>query len=302
MADVNMIENEKKNFPDKIRNFFKENLNTFIIVLISIVYICYGVATIHRTDKTIPEIIAASILNLIIGLTIKTLMLNQGLSDGLKDERYLKTLKIYGDKLDNNTNYISELELYCDYKNNKKYKSLQINYLRKYGLSYDKFIKGEYNGDEKLKKIIAKANRIRFKHLNPIIMLNAVNILKNEEEVIGKNINKYKAEALGKKIIIGILCAILFAYYGIDSGTINFLGMLWATLQIVVNLVFGTIEYFNASSFVKDDLRSKLVYIISCFDEFENLLKKGYFKEEILEKEVLVNEQLQQLQTEENQL
>ena len=269
------MEESKSNFQEKLTKFVKDNVITGVIILICIVYICFGIVTVKHKDGDIQSVIAGSLINLCVGLSIKILMRKKGIKAGLNDSRFIKTSELYGNKLDKNTSNITLLDDYCEYRNDKKLKIKQTRYLRKYGLSYDKFINNEYDPND---KIIKKCRNIRCYQLSSIVMLNAINIIENEEEVLNKNINRYETKSFISNFIIGLGIAILFAYYGIEEGSINVMGMLWASLQTGINLIFGTIEYFNGNSFVTSDLRSKLIYIISCFDEFETLNNEGYFK------------------------
>lgn len=276
-------------FGEKLGKFLKTNVDTLAIVLISIIYIFAGTLKLVPTGESIRSIIAASILNLIVGITIKALCRSQGLRDGQKDEQYNKTLALYGEKLDRNTDKITKLDMYCDYHNDLKLKRKQIKFLRKYGLSYDKFINGEYDEDKKYKKIVYKCRRLRYFTLNSSMLLNTVNIIDIEDKISKTTPSQYQAKGIGMNIPISLLCAILFGYYT-ASGGFEIVRMVWATLQIAVNLVLGALAYILASNFIKNDLRTRIKYMINCFDEFESLDAKHFFDNK--EEKLLKNEDI----------
>ena len=280
--------NEKEPLSYRAVRFFKNNFETIFIILISIAYIFAGVLKIIPSGKSISSIISGSIINLIVGVLIKSLMRNRGLRDGQNSEVFVRTVQLYGKKLDDNTQYITRLDLYCDFYNDRKLKRAQLVFLRKHGLNYDDFVAGKYDNDEKLSKIIKKCRNLKIKKLNSIMMLNAINIVDVEDRISSTTPSKYQARGIGMNIIIGALIAFLFAYYLPEEGTFKLTVILWATLQVIINLTFGILGYIGAVNFVKNELRTRVKFIINCFDEFESLNKKHFFdkQEEELEEEI----------------
>ncbi len=276
-----MVEfNEEKSFASKSVKFFKNNVDTFAIVLIAIVYIFAGSMRIIPSGNSLSSIISSSVLNLIVGIVIKALMRSKGLKDAQNSEVFLNTVFLYGQKLDKNTDKITKLDLYCDFHNARKLKQKQIRYLRKYGLSYDKFINGEYETNVEFKKINEKCKKIKIHELNSSMMLNAIDIVDVDEKISNTTPHQYQARGVGSNLIIGFLCAFLFSYYMLEPGSLNWSMVLWASLLIVLNIIFGIMSYTSAVSFIKNELRTRIKYIINCFDEFESLEEKGYFKYE----------------------
>lgn len=294
---------EEYSFKEKVSVFIKQNIITIIILAISIVFIFRDAGTIGKTGKTIIEIIGSGTVNFIMGIMIKLLLRRQGLQKGQSDLHYLKKLNLYGQKLENNGNKIPEIRKYCKRKNEERLKEKQIEYLRKYAISYDDFIKGKYDGSiddikdkkevKKMKKKQKIVNRCRKKKIYKLTiynLLNASRSRRSNKEVMKANTNVYETSRLGNNILISILIATIFSYYTIYPEQLNVVSILWNTIQMLIYLSMAVLEYFNAYNYVTQDMGSKINYVISCFDEFETLEKKGYFKEDEPESEVYINE------------
>lgn len=274
-------------FSQKITAFAKRNINTLIIVLISVAYIFYGMITIEESGQTVAEIVGGSVLSTIVGFAIKQFRMRTGTNDGLSAPIFVAKTNAYGKKKEEIAPFIDELGNFCAFKNRKRLRQKQEEYLINYSMSYDKFIKGEYNNstDPLVQKVLKKVRSMKVFAYTPLLLTNAYGNSNFEEETLNVSIAKYERTKALTRLIITVLCGVLFGYF-VPRQDFSVSSLIWSALQVALYLVLGQIEYNNAYYFVTQTLRGKIERVICILDEFTVLRSEheGIFKVEVDEK------------------
>ena len=78
------MNSKQEELTGKVQQWFKENVSIIAIVIISVVYVLYGLIHITETGKTIGEIVADGAVSFLMGFLIKMLLNSQGISNGVK--------------------------------------------------------------------------------------------------------------------------------------------------------------------------------------------------------------------------
>lgn len=297
----NIVDDDDKlnlTLADKTTKFFRDNMVNLILALVCIIYIFRGIANIEYSGKTIFEIIADTFITFIVGISIKTLMGKNGIIDGRKSDKFMRTSKLYSQQLDSITPNIEHLDAYCDYKNWLVLRRRQTTILRKAGLSYRLFSRGEYDdsSDPSIQAIIKKAREVDVFQITSSMILNVIDSSEEETRILKLDIRNYEKAKLRNNILIGASTALLFGLCSLEKGVFDIAGILWTTIQVAIFLVLGALEYLNCFEFIAENFRGKMKVVIGYIDEFKNLIEKRpelfdydveHFREEQAEKERL---------------
>lgn len=265
---------------DKIAEWFKRNIENFVLVIICVIYIFRGVAEIEETGKKVLEIIADGAVALIGGYVIKAIMDKKGILKGLIAPKFVATTNNYGAKKTEISGFVEELYPFCMKTNAERLKQKQAEFLLKHAMSYDHFINGLYDIDKEKKKIADKCRKIKVFEYTPVMLTNAYDNAKSEEELLTATIGKYERKQRVGDAVIGLVTFVLFGYFGFKPGEIVWANIAWAALQVGLFLANGMMKYMNAYFFVTETLRGKIKRVIDILDEFINIRAKhpGIFK------------------------
>lgn len=283
----------------KIQQWFKDNISLIAIVIMSLVYIFFGVIEIKDRDTNVWEIFASCGLSFAYGFLIKTLLNNQGLTNGEKSENFIKTRSFYLSLLDDISDYDHYLERYCDELNEENIKKAQTSILKSHLLKYEDFINNKINVDKLdkgQKKAYYKARNLKINLLSEAILLSDQEYFIENGEDLSPTRKKYMKTSTRNTLIIMICTAFLFGYYGIDKNEgFNWIGAVWSLIQVAYYLGFGTVQYFQGYTFMTDTYRNILIRKSNYIEKFKNLYKENpnrfKTKEEIIvekEKEKII--------------
>ena len=265
-----MVEDKNLNFSQKVTIFVKNNMTNIVLILISLAYIFYGMLSVERTGKTIDEIIGGGALSALTGFFIKVLRGNSGITDGMISPVFIAKTNAYGEKKVEISPYIDELPQFCNYKNEARLKQKQSEFLAKYAMKYELFVNGYYDNDPTKQEILEKARKIKIYQYTPVTFTNAYDNAVEEEELLSVNVDKYKKKNNRLKIVLTIICGLLFGYYTVGKD-FDWANVAWAAFQVSLYLIMGQIDYNNSYYFVTQTLRGKIERVISILDEFVNL-------------------------------
>ena len=283
----------------KIQQWFRDNISLIAIIILSLVYIFFGVIKIEEQDTTIWEIFASCGISFAYGFLIKTLLNNQGLSNGEKNEDFIKTKQFYLSLLDDISDYDHYLERYCDSVNEENIKKAQTSILKSHLLKYEDFINNKINVeklDKGQKKAYYRARNLNFNVISEAILLSDQELFIEKGEDLTPTRKKYMKTSTKNTLIIMLCTAFLFGYYGIDSNEgFDWIGAIWSLIQVAYYLGFGTVQYFQGYTFMTDTYRNILIRKSNHIEKFKNLYRENpnrfKTKEEIIvekEKEEII--------------
>lgn len=260
---------EAININDKVGSFFKNNIDNITLILLCVGYIFYGFATIEETGATIKEIVASGSISSIVGITIKVLFRKKGILRGMQDVKFLAKCNVYGAKKQEISPYIEKLKPFCDKKNEERVIQAQKEMLLNYAYSYDDFLNKKVPD-----KIAKKVARVKVFKYTPVLLTNAYDNSIDEKELLSNTTKDYQKKDNCLDTLIAFLCMIIFGYFGLTSGDINWSNIVWCGLQIVLYVTMGVIKYSNSYYFITETLRGKIERIISILEVFQNEYKQ----------------------------
>lgn len=259
---------------EKVGLFLKNNIENIIVIVVSLAYVLYGVLTIEETGKTVAEILAAGALNFIFGLTIKDLRRKSGIRNGLTSETFILKKNAYGDKKLEIAPFIEEIDGFCSYENKNRLIQKQNEILIANCMSYNKFIDGFYDNNKKYKKALKKVKSAKVYKYTPTMMTNAYDNTDDEAKLLKLSSKKFEAKKTASSILGTLICALIFGYFT-PGKHLDWNGILWNLIQVVIFIINGQIAYLSAYSFVTVDLKSKIERVINILDRFINLRRNN---------------------------
>lgn len=282
MSDKEILE-VRPTTSEKIGNWIKSNFITIILVIVSILYLARGLGEIVKTGKTVLQIITDGAISFTFGFLYVSLMGEQGIMKARGSFKYRKTMEVYGKVIDEITPIADKLDAFCDYENEQALKKAQTQILYKEGLTYKRFINGEYDAginpttnkpldDDQLLAIKEARKAEPFKLTRDLLVSEHSN---NEGFAnLESGLGKYRKKQLTKRAITKIITAVLFSYYTFKRfETIDIGAIIWYGLQIIIFLLFGFLEQQKNYEYVNEVERSKIIRKIDLLYVFINIVK-----------------------------
>lgn len=127
------------NFAEKAKNFTKKNMFAFLVVVACIAFLLRSYITIGQTGKTIPDIVADTVIGLIFAQSLSKMLGLQGLKDGEANEKVINTNNLHSTTVCSISSKIGELDGWCERKTEVERKSLQNKILRVGGIPIEEF-------------------------------------------------------------------------------------------------------------------------------------------------------------------
>lgn len=257
-------------------NWLKKNIFPIIIALVGVVYITRGIAEIIETGKTVEEIIANGFLATITGWLIATLYGELAIKDGMNSDNFFDTKEEYSKVVEEITNEIGKLHIFCDKKNQLAYERNQARILMKIGLSWNDFIKGNYDkANKEIRKAIKKARKSYREIYSFDSLLSGCD---SEETGIAKRVSlsRYKSKTLSTKFLTSAIMGVVFGYFTLSlANGVNWSNIIWYALQIALFNLAGYLQYLINASFVEIDLRGQIIRDTNVLYEFKNSITKN---------------------------
>ena len=276
-------------FVGKVQQWLKDNISTIAIVLMSVVYVFYGIVELEDSKKTILEIVADCGVSFAYGFSIKCLLNNQGVSNGEKARSFINVKNFYCGLLDTISPIQHYLGNFCDMQNEITLKKAQTAILKSELLSYDDFINNRIDInklDKKQKKAYYRARNIKINFISEGILLSDQKNFIDTGQDIKANKNDYLKKSNKATLIIMILTAFLFGYFGVDRNQgFNWNGAIWSMVQVAYYLGIGVIQYFSGYTFITDTYKTTLVRKSNYIEKFKNMYNEdpNRFKDEEIE-------------------
>lgn len=241
---------------DKILNFIKSYISLAVAGLIGIVYITIDLL-VFQVEHEPRIVITKAILYMLFSLTITSLLRRQGLLWGNNDEDFVITKKKYNTEIEDLD--ASELDEFCEFKNEIRRLQLIKKKLKWAKLDFDKYEKGEYEIIDK--KDLKKYSK---RQIKAIIYCNHIDINIYDSDYLTKDVeyekqNKVKnitQESYVKSkntssIVTGILTSLAFAYLTVSLATeISWANLFYSMLKVVSWIASGVVAMIGAYTFI----------------------------------------------------
>lgn len=285
------MNSNKEEFTLRFQRWFKDNLSILAIIIISVVYVLYGLITITETGKSAWEIIADGSISFLMGFLMKTLLNNQGLVNGEKSETFNNTKNFYLGLLDEINPIQHYLGNFCDYENEQMLIKAQKAILRARLIKYEDFLNDNFDYSKlskEQKKAIKRARNIKLHFLSEAILISDSELSIDFGKELNANKKSYKSKSNRNTIIIMLASAFLFGWFSVDKNSgFSVAGAIWSLIQIAYYLGVGVVQYYQGYTFMTDTYKTALVRKCNFLEKFRNMFKDNpnRFKDEIKEKE-----------------
>lgn len=168
---------------EKIKTIIRQGVGYVIIALTSVVYILTAIFVLDPTQKTMWQIIGDGALAFFLGVFINRFFDLQGMLNGDRNEKVVKTTELHGEVVDRIVPYINDLDGWCEQQNTKNYIIQRTKILSRAGLKYQDyftedgiskpykplFTKETYVGEKpknKVERKIARAKKVETRNKN----------------------------------------------------------------------------------------------------------------------------------------
>ena len=124
--------------------------------------------------------------------------------------------------------------------------------------------------DKAREKAYFKALRVKLK---PLVSSNLTSdgVKASDPFDFGKSKREYTAKRNASDVVIKLLMAIIFGYFGVSlASEINVASIIWNGLQIILYVTGGVIQMYNSYMWVVDDYRGSVIKKIDYLQKFKS--------------------------------
>ena len=276
-----------------------KNAGYVVVVLISFVYVASSLINISRSGKSVYEIVGTGVLSLILGVLINGIFRSMGVQKGDCDERTLATNALHGRTIEEIIPYIDKLDDFCEMENKRALKTVRTRILAREGLKYSDYFDDEGNPinakfkmqnaklaphpsptatpsptgegyvvDRAKRKAYKRALRVRIK---PLLSSNLTSdgVKATDPFDFGRSKKSYTTRRSASDVIIKLLMALIFGYFGVTLSEPNVASIIWNSLQIILYISSGIIQMYSSYSWVVDDYRASIIKKIDYLQKFK---------------------------------
>jgi hypothetical protein len=138
-----MGEYQDRRIGGRIKEYILRNVGMLGIVFISLAYTATALITISRNEKTLAQIIVDGVTFLLLGVLVTRLFSLQGIMNGERDDRVMKTVTLHGETVERAEPFIDHLDAWCEVKNAQALKMQRTHILLRNGMKYEDYFDEE---------------------------------------------------------------------------------------------------------------------------------------------------------------
>lgn len=295
---------KKEELSTKVVSWFKDNISTIAIVIVSLVYVLYGLIVIKETGKTVTQIAAESGISLAYGWLIKSLLNNQGIANGEKSKTFLKTKNFYSNLVDSVAPIQHYLSSFCEMQNEENLRKAQTSILRSELINYDDFINGKIDYkklNKEQKKAYNRAKHFKITLISETILLSDCRHFIETEKDLNVNKQTYLKKSNSSMLIMMLATALIFGYFGIDKNAgFNVEGAVWSLVQVAFYLGIGVVQYFQGYTFMTDSYKTSLIRKSNYLEKFKNMYSEDPNRFKAFKQDYVIQEEIIEENEEEN--
>ncbi|MBQ8371561.1 MAG: hypothetical protein IJX38_01295 [Clostridia bacterium] len=278
---------------EKFKAFFMQYSGYLVVAFTSVIYILTAFLQIDETGKSVARIIADGAVSFLLGTFFNEMLGLQGMMSGDRDDRVRQAIDDHGETVIRISPYIDRLDEWCESENKENYKRQRARILARGGFAYSDCFDADgvaiplKPNVERLKnpltrreekhriRIYKKAVRLKLTELKPGDLTGEGG--KNSDPFFfGRTKGQFESQQTARDIIVKVLTAGIFGYYGVRLITdFNAANLIWMTLQVSIFLVMGMIRLYKSYNFVTGEYRHRIVKKTDELCKFENSVRKG---------------------------
>ncbi len=277
---------------ERIKDAMKNIASYAIILLVSVAYVATAFLSLERSGKSLWQIAVDGIMVFIVGVLINRAFEIRGILEGEQDEELKQEELLHERQVDGIAPLLDELEKWCDKKNREALRIQRTRILIEKGLKYSDYFDEDglslpLKVDEELlkKPYLGKIERTRIKCYIKALRLEltplSAAVLTGESGrgwdpyFLGRSKAEYTKESGRGDVIIKILMAIAFGYFGVslirDWSLAN---LIWKIFQISVFLCMGNQKRLKSCQFVQGEFKGRMNKKRKYLQMFEQSRKK----------------------------
>lgn len=270
-----------------------QNLGYIAVGIVCLIFMLTAFLEMGRTGKTVGEIITDSAVCFLLGCFINRILEIQGIFEGERDERVIKTLKLHDETVARVSPHIELLDEWCEGRNKVVLKMQRTKILAceciKYSDCFDEdgvaipFNSGidqaktlnEYFTARRRRRYYEKAVHLK---LTPLTAsdLTSEGGRSDDPHYLGRTKAQYATRTRVWDIAMRIGTSLVFGYYGVELiQNFSYATLIWRAMQISMLLLMGIITKNMSYMFMTDEYRGRVVKKIDYLIRFENDLKKS---------------------------
>ena len=241
---------------EKLITFVKNYISFVVAILLCVVYLVIDLLVFgFETEPKI--VIPKAVIYIAISTTITILFRRQGMIYGNQELSFVAIKKNYNDIID--ATDTSELDDFCDYKNEVRRNVLIKKKLKKVKLNFEKYENGDYEiitKEDKKKYSKRQVKALRYCDKLEVQIYDSDYLTKdidNEKNYKIKNYSqsKYMTTKNTESIIIGVATSIAFAYLSVSlAQDISWANLFYSSIKVVTWLANGVVSLVSAYTFV----------------------------------------------------
>lgn len=271
----------------KIKDFLRTNLGFFAVAFVSLSYIATAFISIEESGKSPLQILADGMVVFLLGILINRIFDGQGMMMGDRDERVRATNRIHGEIVERLASHMSELDDWCERKNDEALLRIRRRYLAAHGMRYDQFF--DADGIAKPYPFKASYANLRerwhdhwqYHHYRCAMTMKLTRLTASllisdggdadDPYYMGRSKMEYVKSTLWQDVATKLATALLFGYYGVSMiQNFSWANLIWMVLQVGIFLIMGVVKLQQAQIYVTDEYRSRIIKKIDTLEMFEN--------------------------------
>ena len=258
--------------------WISKHITTIFAILISIYFVFSGTIKIIPTELGIKEQVIMTLLTIIAGFSITSLIGDQGFSSAREDEEFKREKEKYEDSVKKGTKYRSAIDEFAKDRAKENLKELRINLCNSVALYYYDIFDDEgnvikdfditiYKNDKNYtKKIMVYKKCLRLKTQDTSVFSNSGSSkfgIEKRKTIRGYKTKKNTISAITKVILGFGSISIMFIWVGWTAG-----GIIYALMQVVLWTAMGVIDRLKNFSFMINEIMPQFTEDRLIIDEF----------------------------------
>jgi len=268
------------------KGIIKSALTNLLIVATSVAYLFFGMLNFDKTDKSLEKTLVTSIIGVVCAILIKRAMGENGIDLGYKSEKYIDELEKYNEVCKMANPYLDKIDNYYaseEIRKLKEYRRINLNAVR---LRYCDWFNedGEYiENKERYKKLKLRQKWVMFKCLHA--KMRRLSLMSEYEDGVSSYTKgeitaiRYRGQRTFKNTLTALAPIFVIGYFTITFKTWNWGKFIGCLIQVLMWVLTGLLELYNAYQYVTDTkvsyLRKKKEEII----KFTKGCEEGQYKE-----------------------
>ncbi len=249
-----------------IRDKFKKLHNYWgyiILFILLILYIVKGTAELVMKNADLGDLIGDSILNMLLALSINTILRTEGIKSARKTDIFINSLNDHGKIKNEVTSFIDKLPTFVSNKNverkNKIVKEILLNYAIKEDLFFNNDIVYYKTLTREEKKAWKRAKTLKIEMLKVTTLTMAgVSKIKREES-LGITESGYKSFNLIYDVVFKVTTVVALGFFVLEPIATSWSSVLWNMVIALLYVVLGFMSFQSAYDFMLNDFRANYV-------------------------------------------